>query len=129
MIPERIIIHHSAATRDVDIEEIRQWHTSPPNNFRDVGYHYYVRKNGDVQVGRKETEQGAHARGANQNSIGICLSGDFTKEYPTMAQIRATNALVWNLKLRYDIKEVVGHNDVGNTLCPAFDVRVVQGNL
>jgi len=128
MRPNKIIIHHSATTNDVDISTIRKWHVEG-NGWNDVGYHYYVKKNGDVQVGRKETAQGAHAKGHNKDTIGICLSGDFTKEYPTTSQIKSCNALVWNLKLRYDIKDVVGHNEVGNTLCPAFDVRVISGEL
>jgi N-acetyl-anhydromuramyl-L-alanine amidase AmpD len=127
MTPNRIIIHHTASTRDLTLEEIRSMHMG--RGWSDVGYHYYIRKDGSTSQGRKENVQGAHASGNNKDTIGICLSGDFTQEYPTTAQIRSCNALIWNLKLRYDIKDVVGHNEVGNTLCPAFDVRVVQGVL
>lgn len=128
MKPEYIIIHHTAHTEDVPIETIRKWHKD--RGFKDVGYHYYIRKNGKVEVGRQETEQGAHCRagGMNRKSIGICLAGDFTKQEPTPEQIKSCKVLVYSIQSRYDIKDVLGHSEVegASTLCPAFDVGQVK---
>jgi len=128
MTPQFIIIHHSAHEEDVPIETIDKWHKE--RGFKKVGYHYYVRKNGKVEVGREETEMGAHCKagGMNRKSIGICLAGNFTKQEPTEEQIKSTRALVWSISHRFDIEGILGHKDVkgASTLCPAFDVDIVN---
>jgi hypothetical protein len=52
-----IIIHCSATQGDVSIETIRKWHVEE-RGFRDVGYHYVIRTNGTIEVGRPLSEAG-----------------------------------------------------------------------
>ena len=142
---ENIIIHCSdsgwGCTR-----EIRKWHTTPPRNWRDVGYHFIITNgpvlsgfylpalDGQIECGRyldetrfmDDLEAGAHALGYNEYSVGVCLVG---KESFTELQGHALRNLLFNLTNVYDIKaeSILGHNETesgrqqGKT-CPNFDV-------
>lgn len=89
------VIHHTASP-DVDIEEIRRWHMND-NGWTDVGYHFLIRANGDIQQGRSLLEQGAHAKGRN-HMVGIALTGydEFTKE-----QIKSLANLLTTLRITH----------------------------
>lgn len=70
----KVILHCSDsdyANHD-DIKVIKEWHLA--RKFNDVGYHYFIRKDGLIQKGRDITIIGAHCKGQNKSSIGICLS-------------------------------------------------------
>jgi N-acetylmuramoyl-L-alanine amidase len=134
MNPRKIdwIIIHCAATppsRDIGVVEIRRWHTSPPNNWSDVGYHHVIRRDGVSERGRSENVAGAHARGVNHNSIGICLVGGVDSNMKpednfTPHQWATLKSLVTELRDRYPGAKVIGHRDVPGVAkaCPSFDV-------
>ena len=118
---DEIIIHCSdsdIAAHD-NIATIREWHKA--RNFKDVGYHYFVRKNGTVEIGRNINTIGAHCKGHNRRSIGVCLSG---RSKFTQTQFDATNALIIRLygKLGKAVK-VSPHSDYSNKTCPNFDIN------
>lgn len=87
-----IIVHCSDSDQFAHdcIEVIREWHTArgftgkdgKPGTVDDVGYHFFIRKNGELELGRALTEAGAHTIGQNHNSVGVCLSGreNFTQD-------------------------------------------------
>ena len=56
---------------DIGLNEIRKWHLDL--GWRDVGYHYIIRRNGEVELGRSIRDTGSHARGYNHKSVGLCL--------------------------------------------------------
>jgi hypothetical protein len=70
-----IVVHCSATgpAADIGVAQITQWHKQ--RGFDTVGYHYVIRRNGTLETGRRESEIGAHVRGHNANSIGVCLAG------------------------------------------------------
>ena len=77
---DHIIVHcsYTPPSMDIGAETIREWHTLPKPKGRgwsDIGYHWVIRRNGTVEAGRSEERAGAHAKGYNQDSIGICLIG------------------------------------------------------
>ena len=76
---DEIVIHCTATTGDdagdVDIDTVRRWHTRAPRSWSDVGYHYLVRRDGSVEVGRPLSRPGAHVRGHNASTIGIVYTG------------------------------------------------------
>lgn len=118
----RIIIHCSATPAGMDIgrDEIDQWHRE--RGWNGIGYHYVIRRNGDIEFGRPEYEVGAHTRGYNEDSIGICLvGGKDTFDY-TADQIAELVGLVENLEERYPDATIHGHNEFSAKLCPRFDV-------
>ena len=71
------IVIHCADTpddRDVEMAEIKRWHIEE-RGWDDIGYHFVIRRNGLVEVGRDIKMQGAHAKAVNGTSVGICLVG------------------------------------------------------
>ncbi len=124
----RIVIHHSAtpADRDIGVAEIAEWHIA--RGFSGVGYHFVIRRNGRVDSGRPIALAGAHVRGYNHDSIGICLVGGVDKHLKahnnfTPYQFGALAGLLDDLLLTWPGAEICGHKDLAATECPAFDVK------
>lgn len=111
----RIILHHAEATSCTP-QQIHQWHLA--NGWSGAGYHFLVRKDGTVYRLRPEGKVGAHASGANSDSLGICFEGRYQSETMPQAQIDAGRELVAYLKGRYGITKVIRHKDVCSTDCP-----------
>ena len=124
----RLIIHHSASGIDTTAAQVKGWHLD--KGWSDIGYHYVVEGSGLVVIGRDLDRAGAHAKGANGDSVGICLVGsnNVPSERWTFAQIESANELIGALRrvLGGEIT-VHGHCDVGitATLCPGVDVNDV----
>ena len=112
---ERIILHHADA-KNCSADDIHRWHLS--NGWSGAGYHFLVRKDGKVYRLRPEDKVGAHAYGANYNSLGICFEGDYMQEDMPEAQKEAGQELVAYLKNKYKISTVQKHKDVCVTSCP-----------
>lgn len=105
---EAIYIHCSATKPGVHlrIEAIRKWHVEG-RGFRDIGYHYIVQPDGTVYPGRDIDQDGAHVKGDNTNTIGICMVGEWNGEtHPARLdpQIWATGDLAARLCHMYEIK-------------------------
>lgn len=112
---KQIILHHAEAS-NCTVEDINRWHLN--NGWTGIGYHYFVRKNGTIYRGRPENAIGAHAVGANTNSIGICAEGRYNVETMPEAQKNAIKELIADIKSRYGNLAVKGHKEVSNTSCP-----------
>ena len=104
--PRSIVLHCSDSDSSFldNISEIRKIHIEQ-RKFRDVGYHFFIRKNGAIEKGRGENEEGAHTKGFNLDTedrvtIGICLHG---KKYFNTGQFIALAMLINDLRKRYDI--------------------------
>ncbi|MEW6171849.1 MAG: N-acetylmuramoyl-L-alanine amidase [Bacillota bacterium] len=110
-----IVVHHTA-NADVPVEMVDQWHKN--RGWAGVGYHYVVRRNGDIERGRPEHMQGAHVIGHNDHSLGVALGGDFTKYVPPEAQLSAAVKLVRDLLMRYPKAKLARHRDLQSTSCP-----------
>lgn len=115
-LTKRIVIHHSAST-DVSAATIHQWHLS--KGWSGIGYHYVIRSSGSIERGRPEWARGAHAPPANDDSIGICLAGNFDTSVPATAQMDALELLIKDIRKRYQSAlPVLGHKDLMSTACP-----------
>ena len=112
---EMIVLHHAAA-KSCTAQQIHQWHLN--NKWTGIGYHFFVRKDGQIYRGRPENVIGAHATNYNSKSIGICFEGDFTVQDMPKAQLEAGKELVAYLKDKYKITNVKGHRDLMATSCP-----------
>lgn len=127
---EKIVLHHAAAS-SCSVSDIHRWHLG--RGWSGIGYHFFVRKDGSIYRGRPEDTVGAHAYGANSNSIGICFEGNFETETMPEAQKEAGRQLVADLLNRYSLTEscVIKHKDVNATACPGknfpFD-EIVSGS-
>lgn len=132
-----IVIHYSATPieRDFTAADIDRMHRA--RGFNEIGYHYFIRKDGTVEMGRDLSqpgrfEQGAHAKGYNASSIGICFEGGVRASAPnvgfdsrTPVQTAAMIKLIRQLIDRFPGAIVEGHRDMPGaaTQCPGFDAR------
>ena len=71
-----IIIHCSATPegKSLSAEACRQDHILH-RGFRDIGYHFYITRDGEIHRGRALEKIGAHCRNHNAHSIGVCYEG------------------------------------------------------
>ena len=137
-----LIVVHCSATRasmDIGVREITQWHVQ--RGFDTVGYHYVIRRDGQLESGRPEGVIGAHVRGHNARSIGICLAGGVDNQNQpennfSAAQLQTLEVLLHDVTTRYPHARVLGHRDLSPDLngdgvissnefikaCPSFDV-------
>ena len=123
------IIVHCSATREgqhVTVQQIRQWHLQ--RNFADIGYHYVIYLDGSVHKGRPLEKAGAHCKGQNAHSIGICYVGGLDrqgkpKDTRTAAQKAALLTLIRELRQRFPRATVHGHREFANKACPCFDCK------
>lgn len=109
-----LIIHHRGGNGD--LESIHQQHLR--QGWAGIGYHYYIRKDGQIYGGRPQWAIGAHCTGHNSNSLGICLEGNFEKEKPSEEQLNSLKWLIEYLRKLFPIREVKGHRDYNPTACP-----------
>lgn len=147
--PIYIIIHCSATREDKDFTEKQINESHIARGFSKWGYHYYIRKDGQVILMRSESEVGAHNSfkspegcSYNYNSIGICYEGGLdkngkAKDTRTEAQKEAMRSLVQDICHRHAIIDILGHRDTspdknGNGTvekcewmkeCSCFDVK------
>lgn len=123
------IILHCAATpegKDYTVEQIRQMHLA--RGFNDIGYHFVIYRDGSVHEGRPLSIIGAHTKGYNANSIGICYiggcgpDGKTPKDTRTPEQRKALRELVAKLQKQYPGATVHGHYEFANKACPSFKI-------
>lgn len=119
----KLIIHcaDTKAGMDIGVEEITQWHKA--RGFNNVGYHFVIRKNGTIEKGRDIDVIGAHCKGQNSHSIGICWVGGYdAKDDRTDAQKEAMQKLVISLNMVFGKMSIHGHNEFSTKTCPNFNV-------
>jgi hypothetical protein len=98
---------------DTSAAAIRAWHRTG-NGWNDIGYHFWIRMNGLVELGRPLELVGSHAKGFNTNSTGIGLAGDGDIRDFTLAQYDSLFELCWALQKRFGIPwaHFIGHREV-----------------
>ena len=130
------IILHCSATRegqDISTETIRGWHVNE-RGWSDIGYHYVVLLDGTVDKARPVERQGAHVRGKNKGSIGVCYIGGCDadmnpKDTRNEAQKKSLEDLITYLMESYDDATLHGHNEFSSKACPSFNVQEVYKEL
>ena len=122
----KIIVHCSATPegREVSADTIDQWHKK--RGWSGIGYHYVVALDGRIEYGREITKQGAHVKGHNKGSIGICYIGGCdsamnSKDTRTLEQKESLLLLLKTLKKMHPDATIHGHNEFANKACPCFD--------
>ena len=129
--PEKIVIH-CAATPDrhqFTIKDIDKWHKKRGWKSKSgihCGYHWYIDFNGLIEQGRPETETGAHVRGQNKNSIGICLEGTWCF---SQFQVESLIHLLKEIKSRSKItaNDIHCHYEfTDQKTCPNISVHIIR---
>ena len=125
-----IVIHCSAtrATQRYTVDDCRRDHRA--RGFADIGYHYYITRDGVVHAGRALYQVGAHATGYNRYSIGICYEGGLNErglpaDTRTPEQKDTLQKLLKRLKEDYPEARVVGHRDLPGVKkdCPCYVIQ------
>lgn len=122
-----IVVHCSATRADCALttEDLETIHRR--RGFRGIGYHYYIRRDGTVVNTRALELVGAHAKGHNAHSIGICYEGGLDSNHKpsdtrTLPQKASLVALLRELKQMFPNVLVVGHHDLNPMKeCPCFN--------
>ena len=125
--PTYAILHHTADTSTgAQLRKVDEYHKLR-FDMRSalgywVGYHYFIERDGAVTQTRKDNEEGAHTKGLNLESLGICLAGNFDFEVPTEAQLNALLRLQENLAVAYGVSDfpVAYHFKYSDTHCPGL---------
>jgi len=148
---KQIVVHCSASDFG-DKDKIDEWHKN--RGFKSCGYHFVIlngnvssnsydkAKDGVVEYGRNWWENGAHVRGHNKNTIGICLIGLPKKIHSlpfgvfTIKQLRSLFCLLYEAIRFFELSpnDIVGHNEIVNydndpyndKLCPGFNVEFIR---
>ena len=123
-----IIIHCSATreTQDYTPEQLKRDHLA--RGFIDVGYHFYIRKDGTVTKHRRLNEVGAHCRPFNRCSIGVCYEGGLDangkpKDTRTLKQRASLAGLLLDLHRQFPKAVIRGHCEMPGAVikaCPCF---------
>ena len=134
-----VIWHWTANYNDqyhVGAEEVHSYHKE---RFGFIGYHFIIKRDGQLQLGLDINRQGAHVAGFNDRSIGIsfvagynCASGTknpnkyISSKSITEAQMRCFKAFMESFYTVFPGGQAWGHADFPNNkgkVDPGFDVQ------
>ena len=123
-----IVVHCSAVRPDQtsSAAQIDTWHRRDNHWKYGIGYHYVIRRNGQVEPGRPEYMVGAHCQNHNSHSIGVCYEGGLDArgqpaDTRTEEQKVALRRLLKDLRGRYPRALIVGHHDLNpQKACPCI---------
>ena len=132
-----LLVIHCSATKEnqpFTLQVLEASHRK--RGFNGIGYHYYIRQSGEVINTRPLNRIGAHSKGYNRYSIGICYEGGLDSEgnpadTRTPEQKEALLKLLKRLKKDYPDAQILGHRDLPNVVkeCPCFEVKAEYINL
>ena len=139
-----LIVLHCTATvegRRFDVDDIGRMHSRPPFNFAGIGYHMLFGIDGEDWEGRPFERVGAHAKGHNEHSLGLCYVGGIglngkPKDTRTAAQLVAMERRAHEFAAMFPNAQWRGHRDLSPDVnhdgkitpnewlksCPCFDV-------
>lgn len=128
--PTKVVLHCSATPDSkksiYSVGDIRRWHVYD-NGWSDIGYHWYLTRDGVWHKGRSESVKGAHAGASgNLNSIGVCYEGTFQ---PSESQIKALCEKYLDLKKRYGISYhhwQPHYKYKASKTCPGFGIELIR---
>lgn len=122
-----LVVHCSASPVNINftLKKLRHLHVDI-FHWTDIGYHFYITKDGRIHVCRPMSEIGAHVKHYNAVSIGVCYEGGLdakgkAADTRTPEQKLSLIELLSALKERYPSARIVGHYELGaNKDCPVF---------
>jgi hypothetical protein len=124
-IVDRIFVHCSAsdhASHD-NVATMRRWHLE--RGWSDVGYHFFIRKDGTLERGRPLNRTPAAQRNHNSGTIAICLHG-LREEKFTEAQLTTLRNWCFEVNEAYNGSVTFhGHCEVAAKACPVIDYKSV----
>lgn len=123
---DRVFLHCSASDHPHhdSVEVMRKWHVED-NGWSDVGYHFFIRKDGTLEAGRPLEQTPSAQSGHNAGTIAICLHGLKADAF-RIAQFDTLRKLCGEIHIAYGGDVTFhGHCEVSAKACPVFDYRQV----
>ena len=111
-----IVVHHVGKIGAFSVEDIHKMHLDRKCDplMAGIGYHYYIRKDGEIYEGRPRWKKGAHVNDKvhhyNSVSVGICFEGDFNYDKMEDQQLEASIMLLSVLSLAYGNAPICTHH-------------------
>lgn len=118
-----VFIHCSASDHMAhdDVSVIRKWHMG--RGWSDIGYHYFIKKDGTIQTGRDLNRTPAAQKNRNTGTIAICCHG-LDKDQFTKAQMDSLRKLCTEIRECYNgLIPFRGHCEASPKTCPVFDYK------
>ena len=130
-----LIVHCSATPegKSFSVADIDRWHRQ--RGWNGIGYHFVIYLDGSIHTGRRLSQIGAHCKGHNANSIGICYIGGCNsygkspKDTRTAAQKTALSTLLKEPKKQFPNASIHGHRDFAPKACPSFDATAEYADI
>ena len=124
-----IVVHCTATPPETTIESIkRYWRENL--HWKNPGYHYIIKRDGEIETLLLEDQISNGVKGYNKNSIHISYIGGVDKDNNpidnrTDAQVHAMFNKLIALSEKYPKAMILGHRDFPGVTkrCPSFDVR------
>ena len=127
----KLLVVHCSDTKDsnnLSALDIHEMHLK--FGWDGIGYHKIINRSGKVENGRPEYWIGAHVKGKNRSSIGVCYIGGMDRNMKnwidtrTEAQKKSLIELIKDLQKKYPGSIVYGHRDfTSKKPCPSFDAK------
>ena len=121
-----VFLHCSASDlpEHDSVDVIEDWHKQ--RGWDGIGYHYFIKKDGTIQVGRDLEKIPIAQSGHNTGSIAICLHG-LKKEKFTNDQYNSVVSVCSAIRGQYMPQKIKfrGHCEVSSKTCPVFDYKKV----
>jgi hypothetical protein len=127
---ERIIIHHTATPPNVPVQRIAEFQVKN-RDLPGIAYHFCITAEGKVYQTQYLETISAHAGANSDDSVGVCLIGNFMNASPPEAQLNATAALLAQLAnmLGLAVDNIVGYSEIVTTGSPGATWRSWKGPL
>lgn len=118
----KLLVVHCSDTdnsKNLNSADIHKMHLN--FGWNGIGYHKVILRSGEIENGRPECWIGAHVKGKNDISLGVCLIG---RDEFTDAQFSSLQKILEIWKSKYSNAKIIGHNNIDDTqkTCPNFDV-------
>ena len=132
----KLIVIHCSATRCDRDYSVDNLIATGKAKFGQPSYHWYVRRNGNLVPILPETVRGAHARGYNRCSLGICYEGGIGRggqatDTRTPQQKATLYELLKQLHRDYPQARIIGHRELPHVAksCPGFTASTEYADL
>ena len=123
----KLIVVLCSATRSDRPYSVENLISTGVAKYGQASYHWFVQRNGNIVPILPESVRGAHARGYNRCSIGICYEGGInTKgkndDTRTPQQKASLYELLKQLHRDYPKARIIGHRELPHVAkdCPCF---------
>lgn len=115
----QLVIHHTATSPTITPQRIAEYQVRQLNKAR-ITYHFVIGADGTIYQTNKLDTVSDHAFTRNQDSVGVCFTGNFSKAIPTAAQLTSGGHLcAWLLgQLHLTTDNIVGLGEFVNTQSP-----------